>query len=55
MKKPNLSYEHLFSVEIAPFKQAYIERNFHPPCIFRDIRELARNDNVYVSQAAAVN
>lgn len=32
--------EHLFSAEIVPFKQAYIERNFHPPYIFRDVREL---------------
>jgi hypothetical protein len=33
-------FEHLFSVEIVPFKQAYIERNFHPPFLFRDVREL---------------
>jgi hypothetical protein len=32
---------HLFSAEIVPFKQAYIERNFQPPIIFRDIRELS--------------
>lgn len=32
--------EHLFSAEIEPFKQAYIERNFNPPIIFRDITEL---------------
>ncbi|KIY70594.1 hypothetical protein CYLTODRAFT_488004 [Cylindrobasidium torrendii FP15055 ss-10] len=32
--------EHVFSCEIEPFKQAYIERNFHPPLLFRDIREL---------------
>ena len=30
----NLQIEHLFSVEIVPFKQAYIERNFHPSIIF---------------------
>ena len=35
-----LELEHLFSAEIVPFKQAYIERNFSPPIIFRDIREL---------------
>ncbi|KXT14985.1 hypothetical protein AC579_7740 [Pseudocercospora musae] len=35
-----LSIEHLFSAEIVPYKQAYIERNFHPPMIFRDITEL---------------
>lgn len=32
--------EHLFSAELVPFKQAYIERNFDPPTIFRDITEL---------------
>ncbi|KAF2213398.1 hypothetical protein CERZMDRAFT_30029, partial [Cercospora zeae-maydis SCOH1-5] len=36
----NLEVEHLFSAEIVAFKQAYIERNFHPPVIFRDITEL---------------
>ncbi|KAJ6110097.1 C-5 cytosine methyltransferase [Penicillium sp. IBT 16267x] len=33
-------FEHLFSCEIVPFKQAYIERNFGPPLLFRDLREL---------------
>ncbi|PYH96052.1 putative C-5 cytosine-specific DNA methylase [Aspergillus ellipticus CBS 707.79] len=33
-------FRHLFSAEIVPFKQAYIERNFHPPFIFRDVAEL---------------
>ncbi|KAJ5888651.1 C-5 cytosine methyltransferase, partial [Penicillium taxi] len=32
--------EHVFSCEIVPLKQAYIERNFSPPLIFRDVREL---------------
>ena len=31
---------HAFSAEIVPEKQAYIERNFNPPLIFRDITEL---------------
>ena len=31
--------EHVFSAEIEPFKQAYIERNFHPPVLFRDITQ----------------
>ncbi|OJJ67326.1 hypothetical protein ASPBRDRAFT_186565 [Aspergillus brasiliensis CBS 101740] len=31
---------HLFSAEIDPVKQAYIERNFRPPRLFRDVREL---------------
>ena len=32
--------EHIFSCEIEPFKQAYIERNFSPPLLFRDVCEL---------------
>ena len=35
-----ISIDHVFSAEIEPFKQAYIERNFDPPRIFRDVREL---------------
>ncbi|CCM02539.1 uncharacterized protein FIBRA_04641 [Fibroporia radiculosa] len=36
----NLEFEHVFSCEIEPFKQAYIERNFQPPLLFRDVCEL---------------
>ena len=36
--------EHVFSCEIEPFKQAYIERNFRPPLLFRDIRELGKEE-----------
>ena len=39
----NLGIEHVFSCEIEPFKQAYIERNFHPPILFRDVCELNRS------------
>jgi hypothetical protein len=35
-----LEIEHVFSCEIEPFKQAYIERNFSPPILFRDVCEL---------------
>ena len=35
-----LVFEHVFSCEIEPFKQAYIERNFKPPILFRDVCEL---------------
>ena len=35
-----LDIDHVFSCEIEPFKQGYIERNFAPPILFRDIREL---------------
>lgn len=40
----NLDIEHVFSCEIEPFKQAYIERNFHPPILFRDVCELGDNE-----------
>ena len=43
--------EHAFSCEIEPFKQAYIERNFHPPLLFRDIRELGQ-DEAYTAYGA---
>ena len=36
----HLEIEHVFSCEIEPFKQAYIERNFRPPILFRDVCEL---------------
>jgi hypothetical protein len=36
-----LKFNHLFSAEIVPRKQSYIESNFHPPVIFRDIKELS--------------
>ena len=43
--------EHIFSCEIEPFKQAYIQRNFQPPLLFRDIRELG-NDEAYTAFGA---
>ncbi|KAJ3759789.1 hypothetical protein EV360DRAFT_41171 [Lentinula raphanica] len=45
-----LDIEHVFSCEIEPFKQAYIERNFHPPLLFRDVCELG-NDKACVHTA----
>lgn len=39
---PELNIVHQFSAEIVPSKQAYIERNFHPKKLFRDIREIAQ-------------
>ncbi|KAJ6069289.1 hypothetical protein N7499_011176, partial [Penicillium canescens] len=35
-----LRISHAFSCEIVPLKQSYIERNFRPPLLFRDIMEL---------------
>ena len=40
--------QHIFSCEIEPFKQGYIERNFSPPLLFRDIRELG-NDQAHTA------
>lgn len=39
-----LTVEHIFSCEIEPFKQAYIERNFRPPILFRDVTELGGDE-----------
>lgn len=38
-----IEVEHVFSCEIEPYKQAYIERNFAPPILFRDVCELGNN------------
>lgn len=35
----NFKYRHLGSAEIEPPKQAFIQRNFSPPVIFRDVTE----------------
>ncbi|KAH6643750.1 hypothetical protein C7974DRAFT_382135 [Boeremia exigua] len=40
MGEPSLHVKHQFSAEIDAVKQAYIERNFHPPILFRDVRQL---------------
>ncbi|KAF8446480.1 hypothetical protein BGX38DRAFT_1271075 [Terfezia claveryi] len=40
----NFDVEHVFSCEIEPFKQAYIERNFQPPLLFRDVCELGDDE-----------
>ena len=49
-----LPIQHIFSCEIEPFKQAYIERNFQPPILFRDIRELG-NDLAYTAYGSLVS
>ena len=49
-----LEIEHIFSCEIEPFKQAYIERNFSPPILFRDVLELA-NDYALVHSLSDAN
>ncbi|KUJ09785.1 uncharacterized protein LY89DRAFT_788039 [Mollisia scopiformis] len=40
----SLSFDHVFSAEIVPFKQAFIQRNFHPKLIFKDIAEFFRKE-----------
>ncbi|KAI9883354.1 MAG: hypothetical protein M1823_004888 [Watsoniomyces obsoletus] len=52
--KRKLEVEHVFSAEIVPYKQAYIERNFSPPYIFRDIRELVVGDEATTAYGAEV-
>jgi site-specific DNA-cytosine methylase len=42
LDETELKVDHLFSAEIVPYKQAYIERNFHPKIIFRDITEITK-------------
>jgi site-specific DNA-cytosine methylase len=49
----SLEVEHVFSCEIEEWKQAYIERNFHPPILFRDIRELG-GDEAHTAYGARV-
>ncbi|KAE9990764.1 hypothetical protein EG327_000997 [Venturia inaequalis] len=41
----SLEVDHIFSAEIEAFKQAYIERNFHPNLLLRDITELYIDQN----------
>ena len=50
----NIRLKHVFSCEIEPAKQAYIERNFQPPLLFRDIRELG-DDQARTAYGALVD
>lgn len=43
---PPLRIKHHFSAEIEATKQSYIERNFSPPLIFRDVREFIPDDSL---------
>ncbi|CRG84606.1 Cation-independent mannose-6-phosphate receptor [Talaromyces islandicus] len=40
----SFAFKHLFSAEIVEFKQAFIERNFHPPILFKDVKELNQTE-----------
>ena len=44
-KHSDIAFEHVFSAKIEPFKQAYIERNFMPSIIFRDITEITQSQD----------
>lgn len=46
--------DHVFSAEIEPYKQAYIERNFAPPILFRDVTELG-GDKATTAYGAVVD
>ncbi|KAI9753984.1 MAG: peptide transporter ptr2 [Chaenotheca gracillima] len=50
----SLKFEHCFSAEIVPYKQAYIDRNFSPPVIFRDVREMVHGDEATSAYGAKV-
>ncbi|KAB8204542.1 hypothetical protein BDV34DRAFT_235683 [Aspergillus parasiticus] len=36
----DFKFRHLFSAEIVPYKQRYIDNNFHPRLLFRDVTQL---------------
>ena len=46
----SFEFKHLFSAEIVEFKQAFIERNFHPPILFKDVKELHQKE-AYVNNS----
>lgn len=50
----SLEFDHVFSCEIEPFKQAYIERNFAPPILFRDVTELG-GDKAHTAYGSLVD
>ena len=50
----SIQIHHVFSCEIEPYKQAYIERNFAPPILFRDVCELGR-DQAHTAYGALVD
>lgn len=49
-----IQIHHVFSCEIEPYKQAYIERNFAPPILFRDVCELG-GDQAHTAYGALVD
>lgn len=49
--KPAINFRHEFSAEIEPVKQAYIERNFQPKILFRDVRDFLRAETTTATTA----
>jgi hypothetical protein len=50
----DIEIHHVFACEIEPYKQAYIERNFSPPILFRDVCELG-DDQAHTAYGALVD
>ena len=40
-----LRFSQLFACEIEPFKQSFIERNFKPSILFRDVTKLGGDES----------
>ncbi|KPI40212.1 uncharacterized protein AB675_11230, partial [Cyphellophora attinorum] len=55
----SFNYKHVASAEIEPYKQGYIELNFDPPLLFRDVTDFTKDDGVantaYGAQVAVPN
>jgi site-specific DNA-cytosine methylase len=54
LDKKFVDFTHVFSVEIEPFKQAYIERNFNPPLLFRDVIEFETAEELHTAYGGRV-
>ncbi|KAF2853893.1 hypothetical protein T440DRAFT_515377 [Plenodomus tracheiphilus IPT5] len=48
---PTINFRHEFSAEIEPVKQGYIERNFQPKILFRDVRDFIRESTTTATTA----
>jgi site-specific DNA-cytosine methylase len=55
MGLPGINFQHEFSAEIDVIKQSYIERNFRPKILFRDVREFIPEDAQSATTAYGAN
>ena len=55
MGLPGINFQHEFSAEIDVVKQGYIERNFRPKVLFRDVREFIPEDAKRATTAYGAN